>query len=253
MNFKNNLGKFMDVYGLSLAQISRECQLSINTLREVKRNPNHNLNLESLSILAQALECSIKDLIEDDIAILNYERIAETCKNDTMFIRDQVFSPANVNHLNNLFLQVGVSCKIEPYNWYKTVSIKNTYNLSSIQVDINIRAIENNGISTLKVVDFYVNVNQKILKESVIKDVIIKALEIYARKLKFNRLHFINMQNSTVHEDNFSNVHSEIPAHFTFSAGAESALFEENGYELFFTPDRKSYDIEWWKVLAKDI
>lgn len=112
MYFKNNVKEFMKENELSLNQLDNICELSINTLRKLKNIPTHNTNLSSLTILAQALDCRIKDLIEDDIETINFEKVAKKKKDSPLFIRQQVFSPKNVQYLRNLLLQVGVSCNV---------------------------------------------------------------------------------------------------------------------------------------------
>lgn len=59
-----------------------------------------------MSILSQILGCSIKDLIEDDPAIINYEKVAEECKDDPLYSLNQVFSPKNTEYLRNYFYKL---------------------------------------------------------------------------------------------------------------------------------------------------
>ncbi|MFK9095223.1 helix-turn-helix domain-containing protein [Bacillus salipaludis] len=250
MYFNNNLKKFMKENEISLNQLANICELSINTLRELKNNPSHNTNLSSLVILAQALDCSIKDLIEDDIATINFEKVAEKNKNNRLFIRQQVFSPENVQYLRNLFLQVGVPCNISSYGRYKTASVKNEYELSSIKVDFNLRVLDLKECTILQIVDFYVSVNQLLLNEAVIKDTLIKAFETYARKLKLNQIHFIIDRDYERQDDQYSNEHSELQAYFTYTLGTESMLFVQNNYERSPFPELEEYQIEWRKTLS---
>ena len=203
-----------------------------------------------MSILSQILGCSIKDLIEDDPAIINYEKVAEECKDDPLYSLNQVFSPKNTEYLRKLLLQVGVACNISSYSWYRTVSIKNDYELSSIQVDFNIRVSEVENTSVLQVVDFYICVNQALLNEAVIKGAFIEVLETYARKLKFNEIHFIISKNFERRNNQFSNSNSDLPADFNYTLGTESTLFTQKDFKCSSHPEFKKYHIEWRKTLS---
>jgi hypothetical protein len=144
----------MEENNLSLYKLDKVCDLCINTLRTLVNNPSHNTNLQSLSTFAQVFDCSIKDLIEDDPTIIEYEEIAEENKDSPLYRQQQVFSPENTGYLRNLLLQVGVPCTISSYGEYRTASIKNEYDLSSIKVDLNIRVFELENTSFLEVIRF---------------------------------------------------------------------------------------------------
>jgi len=249
MDYKINLKKHMEERNLTLYKLDKVCVLSINTIRKLIKNSFRNTNLKTLSILAQVLNCSIKDLIEEDPAVIYYEKIAKENKNQPLYIQNQVFSPENTMYLRNLFLQVGVLCNISSYGWYKTASVKNEYELSSIQVDLNLRVMEFENTSILEVINFYVSVNQVLCDEAVIKDAFIKALERYAQKLNINEIHFIVEQDFDRKNDQYSNSQLELPADFSYSLGTESHLFNQNNYER--TPSRYFLDfqVEWQKVL----
>ncbi|PCD05712.1 hypothetical protein CMV16_22035 [Peribacillus simplex] len=92
MNYKNNVKKLMEEYSYSLNELKKNCELSLNTLRELKNNPFHNFNMESAYSLAQAFDCSIKDIIEDDVSTIYFDQIAE--ENEKR---------GRTNHLDDLF------------------------------------------------------------------------------------------------------------------------------------------------------
>jgi len=237
----------MEENNLSLYKLDKICDLSINTLRKLITNPSHNTKLESLNILAQVFNCSIKDLIEDDPAIVNYEKATEKYKDKTLYSHRQVFSPENIDYLRKLLLQVGVSCNLSAYGMYKTVSIKTEYELSSIHVDFNLRVSEVEEKSILEIVDFYVSVNQALLNESVIKNAFIQAFEIYARKLKFNEIHFFIIQDFKKRDDEYSKLNSELPGNFTYTIGTD--LTQKN-YQRFSYPEYEKYQVQWRKTLS---
>lgn len=235
---------------LSLNQLAKMSDLSINTLRELKNNPSHNTNLSSLMILAQDLECNLKDLIEDDIATIRFEDIAEEYKDHPLFLRQQVFSPENVHFLRNLLLQVGVPCKVSPYGSYRTASIKNEYESGPIRIDFNIRVSGGEKDTTIEVVDFYVCVNHLLLNEAVIKEAFIKSFETYARKLKINQIYFKISTDFERQTNHYWNENSELPADFTYTYGTDSTIFTQNYYEHSPYSYFEDYQIEWRKIIC---
>lgn len=228
---------------LSLYKLNKICDLSINTLRKIINNPSHNTNLETLNILAQVFDCSIKDLIEDNPSTINYEKAVEE------FDRNHLFSPENIEYLKKILLQVGILCKISSYGNYKTATIKSEYELSSIQVDINIRVVKVINKTYMHVINFYSQVNQSLLNETLIKDALIKALEIYAQRTNFDEIRFTIDQDFERKIDQYSNSQSEITANFTYTLGTESSLFIKNNYEHSSYPEFEKYQVEWRKNL----
>lgn len=230
MYYKNNVKKLMEEYSYSLNALKNNCELSLNTLRELKNNPFHNFNMESAYNLAQAFNCSIKDIIEDDVTTIYFDQIAEENKNNSFFINHQVFSPENVNYLRKLFLEVGVPCNIKPYGLYKKANVKVQEELSSIFVDFNL-LLKNEDTPTLFIRDFFVAVNKVILNEAVIKDAFIKAFEIYARKLKIHRIQFSVLNDFEIREHKVYESLSDLPSDFSFTVGTDSSVFIENNFE----------------------
>ncbi|ALC91574.1 hypothetical protein AM500_18620 [Bacillus sp. FJAT-18017] len=253
MKYKNNLKKLMEENNLSQYRLDKICGLCINTIRKIVNNPYHNTNLKSLSILAEVLDCSIKDLIEDDPEKIYYERTAEKYKENPLFHHNQVFSPENLNYLRNLLLQVGVSCKVSSYGRYKTASVKNEYELSSIQLDFNLRLLNINNRSILQVANFYVSVNQVLLNEAIIKDAFIKALEKYVLKLHINEIEFFIDQDFERKTDNYSNSQSELPADFCYTLGSDSNLFIQNNFERSPFSKFEDFQIIWKKTLSSSL
>ncbi|AEN89209.1 hypothetical protein BMWSH_2327 [Priestia megaterium WSH-002] len=230
MYYKNNVKKLMKEYNYSLNELKNNCELSLNTLRELKNNPFHNFNMESAYNLAQAFNCSIKDIIDDDVTTIYFDQIAEENKNDPFFINHQVFSPENVHYLRKLFLEVGVPCNIKPYGLYKKAIVKAQEELSSIFVDFNL-LLKNEGTPTLFVRDFFVVVNKVILNETIIKDAFIKAFEIYARKLKISQIQFSVLNDFQMREYKAYESLSDLPSDYSFTVGTESSIFIENNFE----------------------
>lgn len=249
MYYKNNIKKLMEERNYSLNHLNKSCNLSLNTLRELKNNPFHNLHMDSAYILAQALECSIKDIIEDDIATISFSQIAEENKNTPLFINHQIFSPDNVEYLKRLFLEVGVSCKISPYGLYKKAIVKNQEEINSIIVDFNLLVTEENT-STLFIRDFFVLVNKVLLNEKSIKDAFIKAFELYARKLKFTQICFYIVNDFEMQECKVYETLSELPSDFSYKLGTDSSIFINNNFERYTNSFSLNDTIVWKKTLS---
>ena len=173
------------------------------------------------------------NLIEDNPDILFYEEMKQCCENFNPLDFKQAFTPENINYLNSLLLQVGVPCIFSAYSGYNTVQIYNKYELCPIQVDFNLRSIIDNNTSTLQVVNFYLSVNQVLLDEAIIKDAFIKAFELYARKLSFNKIAFNIYQNFDKLERSCFNTSTDLVTNFTYTLGSKSSLFMQNNYEPF--------------------
>ncbi|WP_167859751.1 helix-turn-helix domain-containing protein [Paenibacillus cymbidii] len=249
MDFKNNIKKIMKENGLTLYGLDKTCDLSSNTLRSLVNQPYRNTSLRSLQILAQMLNCSIKDLIEDDPAVLYYKEIAEANKTRSLYSRNQVFSPDNREYLRKLLFQVGASCHVLPYSRYRAATVRNGYELSPIQIELSLRVVEAADILMLQVVSFYVCVNHVTQNEAIIKEAIVQALEIYAQKLHMDEIHFTIDQNFEREEDFLSNAFSELPADFSYTLGTEADFFRKHNYERSPYPYFEDYQIEWCKTL----
>ena len=141
MEVKNKVRKYMEEKNISLNELAERSELSINTIRNLKDNPYRNVELKTLSILADTFECPVTNLIEDNPDILFYEEMKQCCENFNPLDFKQAFTPENINYLNSLLLQVGVPCIFSAYSGYNTVQIYNKYELCPIQVDFNLRSI----------------------------------------------------------------------------------------------------------------
>jgi len=233
MEVKNNVGKYMEEYNISLNKLAERSELSINTIRNLKDNPYRNVELKTLSILANTFGCSVTNLIEDDPDTLLYEEMKQHCENYDPLDFKQAFTPENINYLKILLLQVGVPCIFSVYSRYNTVQIYNKYELSPIQLNFNLRSLIDNNPSTLQVVNFYLSVNQDLLDEAVIKDAFIKAFELYARKLSFDKIAFNIYQDFSKLECSYLNALTDLSANFIYTEGSKSFLFTQNNYEPF--------------------
>ncbi|WP_078576602.1 helix-turn-helix domain-containing protein [Salipaludibacillus agaradhaerens] len=247
LKYKNNVKELMKEREMSLNQLSEICERSINTIRTIKNNPSKNFNMDSAFELSQVLNCSIKDLIEDDIALVHFDKVYERQKDDPLFINQQIFNPKNMKYLKGLLSEVGVSCSISPYSYYKTVMVKNAQEKSPIIVDFNLR-VTRTECTTLRIVDFFVQVNKFLVNEVVIKDAFIKTFEIYARKLNIEEITFDILADYEVRNDNLYDKETDLPSDFSYKLGTDPSLFVQNEFECIknqFT----SHQITWKKVL----
>ncbi|MGD6846304.1 helix-turn-helix transcriptional regulator [Rossellomorea aquimaris] len=242
--FKNNLKQLMDSHGVSLNKLCQDSGISINTLREAKNNPSHNLNLDTAARIAETLDCHIKDLIEEDMATLLFEDVSKKHHQDPLFINEQIFSPTNSKLLKDLFLELGIACDISPYSLYQKVMIKNKDEKSSIIIDLNMSI---NQRAELHVRDFYISVNQRILDERKIKEAVIFALETYAKKLKCTQIQFRVSNDLEPMEDNVYTNILTLPSDFRFTMGTDPAIFIENTYVELHIPFSSEDKTVWYK------
>ncbi|WP_249860386.1 hypothetical protein [Paenibacillus konkukensis] len=149
-----------------------------------------------------------------------------------------------------MLLQVGAACHISSYSRYRTAYVKSEYYLSSIQIDLNLRVVEAQGKPTLEVINFYVCVNQRLQSEAVIKDAIIKVLEIYARKLNISEISFIISQSLEKETAFILNANSELPADFSYTLGTASVLFTQNNYKRSPSHYFQEFQTIWHKALG---
>ncbi|WP_216830591.1 helix-turn-helix domain-containing protein [Alkalihalobacterium elongatum] len=247
MDYKNNVKELMEEREMSLNKLSKLCERSINTLRSIKNDPSKNFNMDSASELAQVFNCSIKDLIEDDIALVYFDKVYEEQKDNPLFINQQIFSPKNSKYLKGLLAEVGVSCNISPYSNYRTTMVKNSEEKSSIIVDFNLR-VTRTDITSLYIVDFFVIVNRILVNEAAIKDAFIKAFEIYARKLNIDEITFDIPTDHEVQKDHISDRLTDLPSDFSYTMGTDPSIFVQNNYECIRNPFTKR-QVTWKKVL----
>jgi transcriptional regulator with XRE-family HTH domain len=172
--------------GYTQLQLAEKASMDERSVRRIE-NSEINGGKKSLKKILDVLDISSSDKqkilnchvtpIDDDPAII-YEKMIEENKENPLFINNQVFSPENIVYMRNLLQHVGVTCDISSYGRFKTASVKNDYELSSIQLDLNLRVLHLGNKSIFHIINFYVNVNRALLSETVIKDALIKALEI---------------------------------------------------------------------------
>lgn len=246
--YKNNVKKLMEEREMSLNKISELCECNINTIRAIKNNPSKNFNMDSAKELAQVFNCSIKDLIEDDIAIVHFEKVFEEQKDNPLFINQQIFSPINIKYLKGLLGEVGVTCSISPYSNYRTAMVKNAEEKSSIIVDFNLRITRTN-IITLYIVDFFVLVNKILVNEETIKNAFIKAFEIYARKLNIDEIKFDIWTDYEVKKDEIYDKLTELPSDFSGEMGTDSSIFVQNNFDCIRNSFTK-LQVTWKKNLC---
>ncbi|MFB4159270.1 helix-turn-helix domain-containing protein [Geomicrobium sp. JSM 1781026] len=247
MFYKNNVKKLMKEREISLNKLSEMSVNSINTIRAMKNDTTRNFTMNIASDLAQALDCSIKDLIEDDVSFVEFDDIYERNKSNPLFLRHQIFSPDNVKYLELLFEQVGVDCKVKPYNKYRSVTIQNKHEINAINIYFNFRVIGREKV-ILDVIDFIVIVNMKLVNESIIKDALIKSIEVYARKINLDEIMYhIDTDNEYV-ENEILNEMSDLPSNFSYSFGVNPSIFLENNYKTIENVIPELITI-WRKVL----
>jgi|GEM_PF-6442551 len=245
--YKNNVKKLMEERGISLNKLSELCESNINTIRAIKNNPSKNFTMDSAYELAQVLNCSIKDLIEDDIALVNFDKVFEEQKDNYLFINNQIFSPENIEYLKGLLREVGVTCSISPYSNYRTAMVKNAEEKSSIIVDFNLRILRTN-ITTLYVVDFFVLVSKILVNEAAIKSAFIKAFEVYALKLNIDEIKFNISTDHEVQKEEIYDRLTDLPSDFSGEMGTDPSIFVQNNFEYIRNPFSK-LQITWKKNL----
>jgi|SRR5690625_84131 len=246
MTFKYNLDKIMDEKGISLNQLARETDLSINTIREVKNSPGKNVQIRTLKTLADALDCSIRDLIDDDPWNLYYQTLSTEMKKALSKI-NQLFSPSNIYFLQNSLSKIGITSNITRPTFLKSLSIESEPNKSPVFLNVYLQINQTDTIN-LEIINFDVYVNQNVLSELFIKRALIDVIELYATKNKIDYITFFNMAFET--PDIYEHL-GEPTTTFHSDPSIDKMILKSYNYKAYDAPLPLPKEDKWTKKVEK--
>src|SRR5690625_5012699 len=146
MTVKYNLDKIMKEKGISLNQLANNTNLSINTIRAVKNSSSgKNVQVFTLKLLAEALDCSVRDLIDEDSWNYYYQTLNAERKKALSKI-EQLISSSNINFLQKSLSQIGITSNITRTG-LKALSIESEPNKSPVVLYIYLRINQTNTLN----------------------------------------------------------------------------------------------------------
>ncbi|WP_440896768.1 hypothetical protein ACS127_01775 [Amphibacillus sp. Q70] len=200
--------------------------------------------------IARVLDCSVKDLIEDDVWKVYYDEIVERFQNNPIFKSGKFFSIENLNFLEKLLTGMGIIADITPNNALRTVYIRNKQNMNiPIYFDITLRVHS----TCLEVIDLYIYVNREIISERNIKDCLIQAIEIYTKKINVNQIIMYNINGKA--PDQFDYLHEDNLLETTYHCDPtiEIDLLKSRGFTLQKSSFFPGLGDTWIKLIKDEI
>ncbi|GGP17115.1 helix-turn-helix domain-containing protein [Oceanobacillus neutriphilus] len=246
MRIKFNLDKIMKENGISLNWLAQNSELDINTIRKIKNSSHQNPRLESLLLLAEALDCSIHDLVDDAYWKVYYDITLERFQHDAVFKKKQFFSMENLSLLETLFSKIGMVTEMTPSCNLKTVYIRNKRNIHApIYFDITLRI---NSLF-LEVIDLYIYVDTEVVEERNIKDLVIQSIEIYANRNNIDQIIFYNINGKDSNQfEHFCEV-SLSKTTYQSEPEFEMKILKDSGFTLHKSPFFPLIGDTWSKLM----
>jgi len=242
------LDKIMKERKISLNRLAEKTELNINTLRKIKNEPFANAEIETLKIIAEALGCNVKDLIDDD-AWSYFEKTHEN-KGLVNYLSQyqKYFDSDNIKFLQRSLSRIGINADITFENYFRALAVQSHYNNSLVLTNMFFRVLKST-IIILEVIDFDVYVNEAVLSEEFIKSSLIKMIDQYATK---NEIECIMFQNFgyKMFEDFEVNIDGNT---FTFQSNPEidKSLLKNNGFFTYELPAPLPKENTWIKHLGE--
>lgn len=177
----------------SLNKLAEDTGISKNTIRPIKNNTMPNPTLNTLRLIADALNCNLSDLVSDDSWIPLYNELLEDRKDVPLFNDKQYFSIENIDVIKKSLFSIGIVAEIQPtFPSLTSLAIKSKDDVGIAFVDIYLRINKSDKVY-LEVIDFYVYVNLNVTSEDTIKELLVSMIEKYAKLNKVEQISFFNI------------------------------------------------------------
>src|SRR5690625_2710295 len=243
------LDKIMEERKVSLNQLVKKTGLSDETIRKVKNKPFANAEIRTLRIIAEALGCNVKDLIDDN-AWSYFEKTHED-KDLVNYLSDyqKYFDADNIKFLQRSLSRIGINADITFENYFRSLAVRSHHNDSLVLTNMFFRVLKSTVI-ILEVIDFDVYVNKDVLSEKFIKDSLIKMIDQFATKNEIECIMFQNFGYKTF-EDFEVNIDGNA---FTFQSNPEidKNILKNNGFFTYDLPAPLPKENTWIKHLGEN-
>src|SRR5690625_2610093 len=123
------LDKIMKERKLSLNRLVKKTGLSDDTISKIKNEPFANPQIETLKIIAEALGCNVKDLIDDD-AWSYFEKTHED-KDLVNYLSEyqKYFDADNIKFLQRSLSRIGINADITFENYYRALAVRSHHEI----------------------------------------------------------------------------------------------------------------------------
>lgn len=242
------LDEIMREKRISLEKLTQKTGLNINTIRKIKNNTFINVEIVTLKILADALDCSIHDLIGEDYP--NYYRKQIKDFEQKVYVEKyyKYLNNENIYFLQRSLSRIGIKAHILPGEYFKVVDIVSEIDESPIIVNIRLRfSFADRKI--LKVVNFDVFANKDIIHEDKVKEYIIDIIEDYAIKNNFESIFFRNISYQNV--DVIENKLNDYDINFHSDSKIDRTILKNKDYFTFEVPEPLPKQETWIKNLDR--
>jgi len=241
------MDKIMKERKISLNRLAEKTELNINTLRKIKNEPFANAEIETLKIIAEALECNIKDLIDDD-AWSYFEKTHEDKDLVNYLSQYQKYSDSdNIKFIRRSLSRIGINADITFENYFRSLAVRSHHNDNLVLTNMFFQVIKST-IIILVVIDFDVYVNKAVLSEEFIKSSLVKMIDQFATKNEIECIMFQYFDYKTF-EDFEVNIDGNT---FTFQSNPEidKNILKNNGFFTYELPAPLPKENTWLKHLG---
>src|SRR5699024_8579376 len=235
----------------SLNKLAEDTGISKNTIRPIKNNTMPNPTLNTLRLIADALNCNLSDLVSDDSWIPLYNELLEDRKDVPLFNNKQYFSIENIDVIKKSLFSIGIVAEIQPtFTSLTSLAIKSKDDVGIAFVDIYLRINKSDKVY-LEVIDFYVYVNLNVTSEDTIKELLVSMIEKYAKLNKVEQISFFNIDDTktsdTINLKQESNIFQPT---FHCDSRVETRILKEKGYHAHRPlPLPGNFSTQWFKEL----